>query len=580
MAHCNLLVAIAAGVLFLAVATEASSGGIGFNLHHRFSPVVRQWMEARGHGGTTGSSSWSLPEAAAVGSPEYYSALLRHDRAHFARRRGRSLATADGQSTLTFADGNATHLDTYEYLHYAEVEVGTPGAKFMVALDTGSDLFWLPCDCRVCAKTGNATTYSPSRSSTSKTVPCGHPLCDRPDACAAGAAGNGSSCPYEVKYVSANTGTSGVLVEDVLHLVAGGGKAVQAPIVLGCGQVQTGAFLRGAAAGGLMGLGMDKVAVPSALASSGLVASDSFSMCFSRDGVGRINFGDAGGSGQAETPFIVAESLQHPFYNISVGGITVDSKAMAVEFTAVVDSGTSFTYLNDPAYTLLTTNFNSRVSEVRATYGSGYEKFEYCYKLSRGQTSMKRLPAMSLTTKGGAVFPVTWPIIPVLASTNGGPYYPVGYCLGVIKNSIFSTDDATIGQNFMTGLKVVFDRRRSVLGWEKFDCYKDARMQDGGSPDTSLGSPDPATAGDSAPSGSPSAAAGGGGAPFVPLPWDSNATHAPYYPGSSWVPPTFWPSRPASGRSSSSSSSSSSRAFGGLLSLILLNVLVVTSMAW
>lgn len=34
----------------------------------------------------------------------------------------------------------------------------------------------------------------------------------------------------------------------------------------------------------------------------------------------------------------------------------MDSKAMAVEFTAVVDSGTSFTYLNDPAYTLLTTN--------------------------------------------------------------------------------------------------------------------------------------------------------------------------------------------------------------------------------
>jgi hypothetical protein len=25
-------------------------------------------------------------------------------------------------------------------------------------------------------------------------------------------------------------------------------------------------------------------------------------------------------------------------------------------------------------------------------------------------------------------------------------------------------------ENFMTGLKVVFDRRRSVLGWEKFDC--------------------------------------------------------------------------------------------------------------
>jgi hypothetical protein len=193
------------------------------------------------------------------------------------------------------------------------VEVGTPSSKFLVALDTGSDLFWLPCECKLCAKTGN-TTYSPSQSSTSKTVPCGHPLCERPDACAAAGTGKSSSCPYEVKYVSANTGSSGVLVEDVLHLVdGGGGNEVQAPIVFGCGQVQTGAILRGAAAGGLMGLGMDKVSVPSALASSGLVASDSFSMCFSRDGVGRINFGDAGSLDQAETPLLV--DLHHTWPN-------------------------------------------------------------------------------------------------------------------------------------------------------------------------------------------------------------------------------------------------------------------------
>lgn len=31
--------------------------------------------------------------------------------------------------------------------------------KFMVALDTGSDLFWVPCDCSRCAST-NSTSYS------------------------------------------------------------------------------------------------------------------------------------------------------------------------------------------------------------------------------------------------------------------------------------------------------------------------------------------------------------------------------------------------------------------------------------
>jgi hypothetical protein len=27
-------------------------------------------------------------------------------------------------------------------------------------------------------------------------------------------------------------------------------------------------------------------------------------------------------------------------------------------------------------------------------------------------------------------------------------------------------------ENFMTGLKVVFNREKSVLGWEKFDCKR------------------------------------------------------------------------------------------------------------
>lgn len=37
-------------------------------------------------------------------------------------------------------------------LHYANVTVGTPSDWFLVALDTGSDLFWLPCDCASCVR--------------------------------------------------------------------------------------------------------------------------------------------------------------------------------------------------------------------------------------------------------------------------------------------------------------------------------------------------------------------------------------------------------------------------------------------
>jgi Xylanase inhibitor N-terminal len=68
-----------------------------------------------------------------------------------------------------------------------------------------------------------------------------------------------------------------------------------------CGQVQTGSFLDAAAPNGLLGLGLEKVSIPSILSSKGLT-SDSFSMCFSKDGFGRISFGDQGTSDQDETP--------------------------------------------------------------------------------------------------------------------------------------------------------------------------------------------------------------------------------------------------------------------------------------
>ena len=43
-------------------------------------------------------------------------------------------------------------------LHYANVSLGTPSLWFLVALDTGSDLFWLPCDCTSCIKGLNTTS--------------------------------------------------------------------------------------------------------------------------------------------------------------------------------------------------------------------------------------------------------------------------------------------------------------------------------------------------------------------------------------------------------------------------------------
>lgn len=73
--------------------------------------------------------------------------------------------------------------------------------------------------------------YSPNTSSTSKTVPCSDPMCQRQRRCSAPT----NACPYQVVYLSNNTSTTGIVLEDVLHLITDDTqlKPVQAPIKFG-----------------------------------------------------------------------------------------------------------------------------------------------------------------------------------------------------------------------------------------------------------------------------------------------------------------------------------------------------------
>ncbi|KAH7566225.1 hypothetical protein ACOSP7_022604 [Xanthoceras sorbifolium] len=419
-------------------------GTFGFDIHHRYSDSVKKILDVD-----------DLPEK---GSYRYYSDLAGRDRL----LHGRRLATENDQTPVTFESGNDTYrLNALGFLHYANVTVGTPGLSFLVALDTGSDLFWLPCDCTSCVHGLNSSAgvidfniYSPNTSSTSSKITCNSTLCELQNRCSSA----NSDCPYQVRYLSDGTTSTGYLVEDVLHLITNNNnsKAVDARISFGCGKVQTGSFLDGAAPNGLFGLGMDKTSVPSILAKQG-ITSNSFSMCFGSDGMGRISFGDTGSSDQEETPFYLRQS--HPTYNITVTQTSVGGSAANLEFSAIFDSGTSFTYLNDPAYTQISESFNSMAQEQRLQNDSDLP-FDYCYLLSSNQTSFK-YPVVNLTMKGGHQYLVNDPIV-VVSSQDANLY-----CLAIVK----SDNVNIIGQNFMTGYHIVFNREKNVLGWKPSNCY-------------------------------------------------------------------------------------------------------------
>ncbi|XP_058009110.1 aspartyl protease family protein 1 isoform X2 [Hevea brasiliensis] len=349
-------------------------------------------------------------------------------------------------------------------LYYANVSVGTPGLSFLVALDTGSDLFWLPCDsCRSCfhrlqnpsGEDIPLNVYSINESSTGKKVPWNSSLCSQQNRCFFAQ----SDCCYQALYLSENTLSIGFLVEDLLHLTTDDTqqKAHNATITFGCGERQTGAFSDGAAPNGLFGLGMGNLSVPSTLARE-RATSNSFSMCFGPDGIGRISFGDTGNSYQEHTPFNLMQS--NPTYNISITKVKVGRYDSDLEFTAIFESGASFTYLNEPAYSFISESFNNQTKDKRYSFGYGLP-FKYCYEISSYQDDVE-VPILNLVMEGGSQFNVTDPI--VLLSL---PDKARVYCLGIVK----SENGNIIGQNFMTGYRIVFDREKNVLGWKPSNCY-------------------------------------------------------------------------------------------------------------
>ncbi|KAL8553776.1 hypothetical protein ACS0TY_002167 [Phlomoides rotata] len=436
-------------IVFACWINARSGEAFGFDIHHRYSDTVKDFLTVDG-----------LPEK---GSLDYYAAMAHRDHLSKSRR----LATTPAASPfLTFLGGNDTYrLSSLGFLHYSIVTVGTPPLTFLVALDTGSDLFWLPCECTSCARSLNSSSasgrplslniYSPNNSSTSLPVPCNSTKCGQRRACAP----RRNACAYQEVYLSSNTSSTGILVDDVLHLGtdANPQKPVNASITLGCGIVQTGDFLDGAAINGLFGLGMDEVSVPSILANKGL-AANSFSMCFGADGIGRIEFGDKGSSSQRVTPINLEG--RHPTYNVTVTQIALEKNVTDLEFSVIFDSGTSFTYLTDPSYSVIAEGFNSQVTEPRYQPETRII-FDYCYALGATQKSYS-VPNLNFTMKGGHQFFVNNLTI-VIPRRGGG----AAYCLAIVK----SEDIDIIGQNFMAGYRLVFDREENVLGWEDADCY-------------------------------------------------------------------------------------------------------------
>ncbi|CAB62657.2 putative protein [Arabidopsis thaliana] len=396
-----------------------ATGKFGFEVHHIFSDSVKQSL---GLGDL-------VPEQ---GSLEYFKVLAHRDRLI----RGRGLASNNDETPITFDGGNLTvSVKLLGSLYYANVSVGTPPSSFLVALDTGSDLFWLPCNCgTTCIRdledigvpqSVPLNLYTPNASTTSSSIRCSDKRCFGSKKCSSPS----SICPYQISY-SNSTGTKGTLLQDVLHLATEDENLtpVKANVTLGCGQKQTGLFQRNNSVNGVLGLGIKGYSVPSLLAKANITAN-SFSMCFGRviGNVGRISFGDRGYTDQEETPFISVAPRRRPV---------------------------------DPEL-----------------------PFEFCYDLSPNATTIQ-FPLVEMTFIGGSKIILNNPFFTARTQARHGEGN-VMYCLGVLKSVGLKIN------NFVAGYRIVFDRERMILGWKQSLCFEDESLESTTPPPPEVEAPAP-----------------------------------------------------------------------------------------
>ncbi|KAG6660917.1 hypothetical protein I3843_03G134600 [Carya illinoinensis] len=485
-----------------AVTTATSS--LSSRLVHRFSDEVKE-LRFSGNGSANGSSwpgrKWSI---------EYYQMLLSSDFRRQNMKLGAQyqlLFPSQGSKTMSFGND-------FGWLHYTWIDIGTPNVSFLVALDAGSDLLWVPCDCVQCAPLSagyyssldrDLNEYNPSGSSTSKHLSCSHQLCESGPNCK----GPKQSCSYTINYFSENTSSSGLLVEDVLHLASGGENAskylVHAPVIIGCGMNQSGGYLDGVAPDGLMGLGLGELAVPSILAKAGLVRN-SFSMCFNEDDSGRIFFGDLGPARQQSTSFLPLDGI-YKTYIVGVEGCCIGNSCLKqTNFRALIDSGTSFTFLPDDVYEKITKEFDRHVNATRSSYEGS--PWRYCYE-SSSQESLE-VPSLTLVFPLNNSFVVHNPVF-----TIHGDQGVLGFCLAIQPAD---GDIGTIGQNFMTGYRMVFDRESLKLAWSRSNCQdlSDGKRMPLASPSGTPLNPLPTNEQQSSPGGHAVAPAVAGRAPSKP----------------------------------------------------------------
>ncbi|GMQ11251.1 hypothetical protein CsSME_00053953 [Camellia sinensis var. sinensis] len=248
-------------------------------------------------------------------------------------------------------------------LYYTHMLVGSPPKHYFLDVDTGSDLTWIQCDapCSSCAK-GAHPLYKPTKG---QIIPSKDSLCFEVQRNQKTYCQTCLQCDYEIEYADQSS-SIGVLTRDELHLTVANGSVTQSSVVFGCAYDQQGLLLNSLAmTDGILGLSRAKVSLPSQLASQGII-NNVVGHCLTTDsgGGGYMFLGDDFVPYWQMTWIPMLYSPSTNFYQTEVVKMSYGNKKLSLGGQSdglarvIFDSGSSYTYFTNQAYSDLVASLN------------------------------------------------------------------------------------------------------------------------------------------------------------------------------------------------------------------------------
>ncbi|XP_022876602.1 aspartyl protease AED3-like [Olea europaea var. sylvestris] len=274
-----------------------------------------------------------------------------------------------GRSIVPVASGRQV---TQNPTYILRAKIGTPPQIFLMAMDTSSDVAWIPCSgCDGCA----TTSFDTAKSTSFKNLSCGATQCKQ----VPNPSCESTTCGFNLTYGSSSIAAS--LVQDTITLATD-------PIpgfTFGCVSKVTGSSVP---AQGLLGLGRGPLSL---LSQTQNLYKSTFSYCLpsykSPNFSGSLRLGPNSQPIRIKYTQLLKNPRRSSLYYVNLEGIKVGNGLVKIPPSAfahdpntgsgtVIDSGTVFTRLVEPAYIAVRDEFRRRMGKAVVSSLGG---FDTCY---------------------------------------------------------------------------------------------------------------------------------------------------------------------------------------------------------